>query len=56
MPKVQREKDRESGTGRGKEVSKSGAGGKFTWGAPGCEADVPAMNKRDPNYDSDVDK
>ena len=28
-----REKDRQSGTGRGKEVSKGGAGGKYTWGS-----------------------
>ncbi|MCQ2817952.1 MAG: hypothetical protein MJ252_11865 [archaeon] len=27
-----REHDRHSGTGRGKEISKGGAGGKFTWG------------------------
>ena len=24
--------DKKSGTGRGKEISKGGAGGKFTWG------------------------
>lgn len=24
--------DKKSGTGRGKEISKNGAGGKFTWG------------------------
>lgn len=38
MPhKVKRDKDRKSQTGRGKETSKKGAGGKFTWGAPGDE-------------------
>jgi len=51
MPKQQREKERASGTGRGKEVSKAGAGGKYTWGAPGCEADVPRLSKGDPNYE-----
>ncbi|GBG24852.1 Hypothetical Protein FCC1311_010702 [Hondaea fermentalgiana] len=56
MPKVQREKERASGTGRGKEVSKAGAGGKYTWGAPGSEGAVPPMSKRDPNYDSDEDQ
>eukprot|EP00612_Vaucheria_litorea_P000132 CAMPEP_0171455078 /NCGR_PEP_ID=MMETSP0945-20130129/2115_1 /TAXON_ID=109269 /ORGANISM="Vaucheria litorea, Strain CCMP2940" /LENGTH=60 /DNA_ID=CAMNT_0011980243 /DNA_START=67 /DNA_END=249 /DNA_ORIENTATION=- len=56
MPKEQRVKERESGTGRGKEVSKDGAGGKYTWGAPGSEAMVPPMSKGDPNYDSDLDQ
>lgn len=31
---------------------KNGGGGKYTWGAPGCEL-VDFIDKNDPNYDSD---
>lgn len=56
MPKEQRAKDRESGTGRGKEVAKHGAGGKFTWGSPGMDDAKPVeVSKGDPNFDEDAD-
>lgn len=32
---------------------KNGAGGKHTWGAPGCELDEEYIDSKDPNYDSD---
>ena len=32
VPRGKRQFDRHSGTGRGKEIAKNGAGGKFTWG------------------------
>eukprot|EP00514_Thraustochytrium_sp_LLF1b_P013569 CAMPEP_0184541650 /NCGR_PEP_ID=MMETSP0199_2-20130426/1508_1 /TAXON_ID=1112570 /ORGANISM="Thraustochytrium sp., Strain LLF1b" /LENGTH=56 /DNA_ID=CAMNT_0026935387 /DNA_START=120 /DNA_END=290 /DNA_ORIENTATION=- len=56
MPKEQRAKDRQSATGRGKETSKAGAGGKYTWGAPGDETAAATMSKNDPNYDSESDQ
>jgi hypothetical protein len=31
---------------------KGGAGGKHTWGAPGCELSEDVLDTRDPNYDS----
>jgi hypothetical protein len=33
---------------------KNGAGGKYTWGAPGCEL-VDYLDTKDPNYDSGED-
>jgi hypothetical protein len=51
MPKEQRPKERESGTGRGKEVSKQGGGGKYTWGRPGCELSLPPLSSGDPCYE-----
>ena len=47
MPtKEKREKDRQSGTGRGKEVSKGGSGGKYTWGSAADDiADAKAAYK-----------
>ena len=33
---------------------KNGAGGKFTWGTPGCEL-VDYLDSKDPNYDSGED-
>jgi len=50
-----REKDRQSQSGYGKETSKNGAGGKFTWGAPGDEAHAAPMDRGDPNYDLDAE-
>eukprot|EP00516_Mucochytrium_quahogii_P009614 CAMPEP_0203767186 /NCGR_PEP_ID=MMETSP0099_2-20121227/851_1 /ASSEMBLY_ACC=CAM_ASM_000209 /TAXON_ID=96639 /ORGANISM=" , Strain NY0313808BC1" /LENGTH=56 /DNA_ID=CAMNT_0050663655 /DNA_START=71 /DNA_END=241 /DNA_ORIENTATION=+ len=51
MPKEQREKDRQSQTGRDKKTSKDGAGGKYTWGAPGCEMEGdPEVKPGDPNF------
>ena len=50
-PKEQREKERESGTGRGKEACKQGGGGKFTWGRPGCELVLPPASAGDPCYE-----
>eukprot|EP00204_Picochlorum_oklahomense_P004586 CAMPEP_0118802710 /NCGR_PEP_ID=MMETSP1161-20130426/11000_1 /TAXON_ID=249345 /ORGANISM="Picochlorum oklahomensis, Strain CCMP2329" /LENGTH=48 /DNA_ID= /DNA_START= /DNA_END= /DNA_ORIENTATION= len=48
MPKEKREKDRLSGTGRGKETAKHGGGGKFTWGTPGVNDMEPtAIQKGD---------
>jgi programmed cell death protein 4 len=32
---------------------KGGAGGKHTWGAPGCELNYAYLDKNDPNYDSE---
>jgi programmed cell death protein 4 len=32
---------------------KGGAGGKHTWGAPGCELDEEYIDSKDPNYDSE---
>ena len=32
---------------------KGGAGGKHTWGAPGCELDEDYLDTKDPNYDSE---
>jgi len=32
---------------------KGGAGGKHTWGAPGCELDEEYLDTKDPNYDSE---
>lgn len=32
---------------------KGGAGGKHTWGAPGCELDDDYIDSKDPNYDSE---
>ncbi len=32
---------------------KGGAGGKHTWGAPGCELDEEYLDSKDPNYDSE---
>jgi hypothetical protein len=32
---------------------KGGAGGKHTWGAPGCELNEDVLDSRDPNYDSE---
>jgi len=34
---------------------KGGAGGKHTWGAPGCELSEDVLDTRDPNYDSAED-
>lgn len=34
---------------------KGGGGGKFTWGDAFSEASTPAIDKGDPNYDSDDD-
>ena len=32
--------------------SKDGAGGKYTWGTPGCEGEKdPAISKGDPNFE-----
>eukprot|EP00511_Aplanochytrium_stocchinoi_P007823 CAMPEP_0204844384 /NCGR_PEP_ID=MMETSP1347-20130617/180_1 /ASSEMBLY_ACC=CAM_ASM_000690 /TAXON_ID=215587 /ORGANISM="Aplanochytrium stocchinoi, Strain GSBS06" /LENGTH=59 /DNA_ID=CAMNT_0051983727 /DNA_START=222 /DNA_END=401 /DNA_ORIENTATION=+ len=56
MPKEKREKDRLSGTGRGKETAKSGSGGKFTWGTPGIDdMNLAKIDKGDPMYDSGKD-
>ena len=54
MPKQQREKDRQSQTGRDRKVSKDGAGGKYTWGSPGMEdmQDI-TMTPMDPNFSAD---
>ena len=49
---TKRDKDRHSQTGRDRKTSKDGAGGKYTWGAPGCEKDDELiMSKGDPNFD-----
>eukprot|EP00293_Proteomonas_sulcata_P000325 CAMPEP_0184326610 /NCGR_PEP_ID=MMETSP1049-20130417/142652_1 /TAXON_ID=77928 /ORGANISM="Proteomonas sulcata, Strain CCMP704" /LENGTH=60 /DNA_ID=CAMNT_0026648813 /DNA_START=559 /DNA_END=741 /DNA_ORIENTATION=- len=38
-------------------TSKKGGAGKGNWGVPGQEGEEPAaMNKKDPNYDSDQEK
>lgn len=34
-------------------VKKNGAGGKHTWGAPGCELADYYLDSKDPNYDSE---
>jgi hypothetical protein len=36
-------------------AKKGGAGGKFTWGDAFSETSTPALDKGDPNYDSDAD-
>eukprot|EP00948_MAST-09A_sp_MAST-9A-sp1_P002756 g2756.t1 len=45
-------KNSKSGYGASK---KGGAGGAFTWGAPGDEVDIPEMDPNDPNYDSEAE-
>ncbi len=50
MPKVQRDKDRQSQTGRDRKVSKDGAGGKYTWGNPMDMHEDDKMSPNDPNY------
>eukprot|EP00892_Ulva_mutabilis_P003777 jgi/Ulvmu1/1771/UM118_0010.1 len=52
--------DRKSKSLRSGETKKKGAGGKFTWGAMLSEAAVggdapPALDRNDPNYDSEED-
>ena len=50
-----REKDRLSGTGRGKEISKGGAGGKYTWGdgKKNLEKELYEEHEYDDNYDEE---
>merc|ERR1711976_1018997 len=43
-----------NGLGRGL-PKKGGAGGKGTWGKPGCELNIPWIDPNDPNYVSDED-
>ena len=52
--------DRHSGTGRGKEVAKNGAGGKYVWGKEGDynKKDVEQYNQKHgqkTNYNHDED-
>merc|ERR1711976_143996 len=44
-----RQFDKQSGTGRGKEISKNGAGGKGTWGT-----NPKNVAREEYNYDEDV--
>lgn len=44
--------DRQSGTGRGKEISKGGAGGKHTWGAN--PKNIAKSGEEEYNYDESV--
>merc|ERR1711976_755886 len=44
-----RQFDKQSGTGRGKEISKNGAGGKGTWGT-----NPKSVAREEYNYDEDV--
>lgn len=46
----QRVFDRHSGTGRGKEVKKEGAGGKYTWGNQGKNAQRDIVDYDDTDY------
>ena len=41
-----------SRTGVRGETKKNGAGGKFTWGKPGDEMDIPPTDPNDPVYES----
>jgi len=52
VPTGKRQFERQSGTGRGKEISKGGAGGKFTWGnyAKNIPKDTP-YKEEDTNWD-----
>jgi len=56
MPKDKREYERRSGTGRGKEIAKDGAGGKFVWGKEGDEMVPVVPSKGDPNYVEEEDQ
>ena len=47
MNSGKREKDRLSGTGRGKEIAKNGAGGKHTWGTGEKNIEDEAYEDRD---------
>ncbi len=53
-----REMDRHlSRNGASREIKKEGAGGKYTWGKPGCEyfeGEIP-IDKQDPSYVSPKD-
>eukprot|EP00095_Tigriopus_kingsejongensis_P008042 maker-scaffold201_size263271-snap-gene-1.26 protein:Tk08042 transcript:maker-scaffold201_size263271-snap-gene-1.26-mRNA-1 annotation:"programmed cell death protein 4" len=47
---------RKSRTGFGRGLpKKGGAGGKGTWGKPGCEMELPWVDPNDPNYESAED-
>jgi len=46
--------DRQSGTGRGKEISKDGAGGKTTWGNPEQLAKQEVYEEADYGYEDDL--
>ncbi|XP_014678860.1 PREDICTED: programmed cell death protein 4-like [Priapulus caudatus] len=51
--------DRKSRMGKGRGLAKKGgAGGKGTWGKPGCElgSEAATNDSRDPNYDSGEDE
>lgn len=46
--------DKHSGTGRGKEIAKSGGGGKFTWGTNDQALEKEAiMDDDDDNYEEE---
>lgn len=47
--------DRHSSTGTRGLPKKNGAGGKTVWGSAMDQAPVAALDKKDPNYDSDND-
>ena len=50
-------KDRHvSRNGRKRGSKKGGAGGSFTWGRPGDEMIVDAIQSGDPNYDSEAEE
>jgi hypothetical protein len=42
--------DRHSGTGRGKEISKGGAGGQYTWGTGDKQIEREAYDEEDDGY------
>jgi len=50
VPVGKRQFDRQSGTGRGKEISKGGAGGKYTW-----SGNDKSLAKEEKNYDEGED-
>lgn len=49
-----REHERHSGTGRGKEIAKGGAGGKFTWGDG--QKNLEKELYEDEQYDDDYEE